>query len=205
MIETGDLAKKYNDVNTVDVRSKYEYDTLRIKDAQLIPVGDMHFIKRVKELRTKSEKPIVFYCNGKTCSKSYDAVRKAQAMRIKNVYCYDAGVAEWANTYREQAMLLGINPVNTENLISHDRFKARLLGPAEFEAKVAGSIVLDVRDRSQRDSYLFPLKEERAQLAVTDRIEAVIDRAKREKKPLAVRSNGCSIVWRAADSRITTS
>lgn len=186
VIETADLAGRYSDVNIIDVRSQYEYDTLRIKDAQLIPVGDTHFISRVKELRAKSDKAIVFYCNGKTCSKSYDAVRKVQAMRMKNVLCYDAGVADWVRTYPERAMLLGTSPVKAEMLISHDRFKARLLEPAEFESKVAGAIVLDVRDRSQRDSSLFPFKEERAQLEETARINAVIDQARSEKKTLLV-------------------
>lgn len=186
VIETAELAKRYDDVIIVDVRSQYEYDTLRIKDAQLISLSDPHFVSRVKELRTSNDKAVVFYCNGKTCHKSYDAVRKAQTMRVKNVYCYDAGVADWAKASPERAALLGVSPVKTENLISHDRFKEHLLEPAEFESKVSAAIVLDVRDRSQRDSPLFPFREQRVQMEETARIDAVIDQAKREKKTLLV-------------------
>jgi rhodanese-related sulfurtransferase len=186
VIETAELAKRFNDVIIVDVRSQYEYDTLRIKDAQLIPIGDPRFISRVKELRTSNDKAVIFYCNGKTCHKSYDAVRKAQAMRIKNVYCYDAGVADWAKANPERAALLGISPVKTEKLISRDRFKEHLLEPAAFESKVAGAIVLDVRDRTQRDNFLFPFKEQRVQMDETVRIDAVINQARREKKVLLV-------------------
>jgi rhodanese-related sulfurtransferase len=197
VIGTGELAKRFNDVVIVDVRSRYEYDTLRIVDAQLIPVGDARFLSQVRELRAKSDKPVVFYCNGKTCRKSYEAVRQAQAMRIKNVLCYDAGVADWAAAYPERAALLGASPVRTDALISPEKFRAHLLEPAEFESKVgAGAIVVDVRDRSQRDNPLFPFKEERIQLEDTARIDALIEQARRERKTLlAYDAVGRQVEW----------
>ena len=39
IITTADLAKQYNGVVIVDVRTKYEYDTLHIKDAINIPLS----------------------------------------------------------------------------------------------------------------------------------------------------------------------
>ncbi len=39
IITTADLAKQYASVVIVDVRTKYEYDTLHIKDAILLPLG----------------------------------------------------------------------------------------------------------------------------------------------------------------------
>ncbi|HJX19226.1 MAG TPA: rhodanese-like domain-containing protein [Acidiferrobacterales bacterium] len=157
-----------------------------MKGAQLIPIGDRRFADRVKELRTSNDKALVFYCNGKTCHKSYDAARKAQALRVKNIYCYDAGVADWAKASPERATLFGVSPVKTENLISRDRFKEHLLEPAEFESKISAAIVLDVRDRSQRDSPLFPFREQHVQMEETARIDTFIDQARREKKALLV-------------------
>ncbi len=188
VIETADLDKKYADVYIVDVRSPYEYDTLRIKDAALIPLTDKNFVEEVRKLREKNaNKPIVFYCNGKTCRKSYDAVLKAKAARISGVVSYDAGVAEWAEKHPDKAVLLGRSPIKVEELISHEKFKAHLLDPKAFEAKIGpNTIVLDVRDRVQRDTQLFPYKEQRAQLEEKDKLDAIIEQAKRDKKTLLV-------------------
>ena len=187
VIETAELARRYDDVIIVDVRSQFEYDTLRIRDARLMPVGEPRFLPQVRQLRAQSDKTIVFYCNGRTCHKSYDAVRQAQAMRIKNVVCYDAGVADWVVADPQRSALLGVSPVRPEALISPGTFNAHLLEPAEFAARVGtGVIVVDVRDRAQRDNPLFPFKEERVQLEETARIDALIDQARREKKTLLV-------------------
>ena len=188
VIETAEFDKKFDDVFIVDVRSPYEYQTLRIKDAILIPVTDKNFADQVRQLREKSaNKPIVFYCNGKTCRKSYDAVLKAKAARITDTWCYDAGAADWARAHPEKAVLLGRNPVNPEQLITEAKFKAHLLDPKAFEAKIGpDAIVLDVRDRIQRDNPLFPFKEQRAQLDEKDKLDVIIAQAKRDKKTLLV-------------------
>ena len=56
-----------------------------------------------------------------------------------------------------------------------------------FEAKIGpNTIVLDVRDLVQRDSPLFPFKEQRVQLDEKDKLDAIIEQAKREKKTLLV-------------------
>ncbi|OGI44822.1 MAG: hypothetical protein A2150_05930 [Candidatus Muproteobacteria bacterium RBG_16_64_11] len=188
VLDTVELDKKFSDVYIVDVRSPYEYDTLRIKDAVLIPLTDKNFVVEVRKLREKSaNKPIVFYCNGKTCRKSYDAVLKAKAARISNVVSYDAGIADWAKSHPEKSMLLGRTPIKVEELLTSAKFKAHLLDPKAFEAKVGpNSIVLDVRDRVQRDNQLFPFKEQRAQLEEKGKLDAIIEQAKRDKKTLLV-------------------
>lgn len=189
IIETAELNKKFSEVLVIDVRSPYEYDTLRVKDALLIPVTDKKFADKLREIREKNaDKPLVFYCNGKTCRKSYDAVLKAKSARIPGpLYCYDAGVADWARAQPDKAVLLGRTPVNVENVITGAKFKAHLLDPKAFQAKIGpNSIVLDVRDRVQRDNQLFPFKEQRVQLEEKDKIDAILEQAKREKKTLLV-------------------
>lgn len=187
IIETETLAKRINDVIVVDVRSDYEYATLRIKDAINIPVSDRNFTQLAKELRAKNNKPIVFYCNGVTCHKSYDATLLALNNRIDNVFAYDAGVFAWAKAHPEHTALLGRSPINPNDLIDDDRFKARLLSPKDFAGKVGNeAIVLDVRDRIQRDSPLFPFKEQRAQLDEKGRLTSIIEQAKKERKTLLV-------------------
>jgi rhodanese-related sulfurtransferase len=186
VVELDELHKRFKDVVIVDVRSEYEYETLHIKGAINIPL-DRKFVDKVRELRLKTDKPIVFYCNGKTCRKSYDAVLKTLSARIPDCQAYDAGVFDWAKAYPDLTVLVGKSPMKPGDLLSSEDFKSRLLAPKEFAAQIDGRvIVLDVRDRVQRDSPLFPFKESRAQLDETAKIDQAIDQAKREKKTLLI-------------------
>ena len=184
---TAELEKRFDDVVIVDVRSQYEYDTLRIMDARLIPLTSKKFVDEVRKLRAETSKIIVFYCNGKACAKSYDAVLKARSVRVHDAYSYDAGIADWAHAHPEKTALLGRSPIKVEDLISKERFKSHLLEPQSFEAKMgASAMVLDVRDRAQRDTPLFPFQEQRATLEGSARIDTIIDQARREKKTLLI-------------------
>ncbi len=186
VISTDELLKKIDAVTIVDVRSRYEYDTLRIKGAQHISVSDKDFVEQVKALQEKQNKPIVFYCNGRTCHKSYDATILAQRSRINNVSVYDEGVFGWAKAHPERTVLIDKTPIKPTDLIEEEDFKTRLLDPKDFAAKVNQSIVLDIRDRAQRDNMLFPFKEQRAQLDEKAKIDAAVAQAKHEGKPLLV-------------------
>lgn len=62
------LKAQFADVVIVDARSKLEYETLRINGAKNIPVASKRFLERVIKLRSTTDKTIVFYCNGRTCT-----------------------------------------------------------------------------------------------------------------------------------------
>jgi rhodanese-related sulfurtransferase len=196
VISTDELAKRFNEVLVIDVRSKYEFETLHIKDAVSVPLGT-GFGEAVAKLRAQHKKPFVFYCNGKTCHKSYDAVLLAVKARLDDLYAYDAGIFDWAKAKPEQTVLLGHSPIRSTELIDEKDFKTRLLEPKDFSARVGDkSIVLDVRDRAQRDTALFPFKEQRAQLSEMKKIETVIEQAKAQKKTLLVYDQtGKQVQW----------
>lgn len=196
VMTTADLAKRINDVLVIDVRSKYEYDTLHVKDAVNVPLTT-GFGDKMVLLRDKHKKPFVFYCNGKTCLKSYDAVLLAAKARLDNIYAYDAGIFDWAKAQPEKTVLLGRSPIKPEDMIDKKRFQAHLLDPKDFGARVGDkSVVLDVRDRVQRDTALFPFKEQRAQLDELKKIDAVIEEAKLQKKTLLVYDQtGKQVEW----------
>jgi rhodanese-related sulfurtransferase len=197
VISTADLVKQFDKAVIVDVRTKYEFDTLHIKDAVLLPL-EIGFGEKAAALRTKvGDKLIVFYCNGKTCHKSYEAALLAQRARVNNVVAYDAGIFDWAKAQPERTVLRGRSPIQPTDLISGDDFHAHQLDPKTFETRVgADSIVLDVRDKRQRDSALFPFKEKRAQLDETKKLDAVIDEAKAQKKTLLVYDEvGKQVQW----------
>jgi rhodanese-related sulfurtransferase len=150
-----DLLKDFDKVVVVDARSALEFDTLRIKNAVNIPVASKNFAKMVKELRAKTAKPIVFYCNGRSCYKSYKAAKLSLKAGVKNVFAYDAGVFEWAKTYPQHAALLGTSPMDPAKIIPKEKLQARFLDPQTFSdtarsAPRSKSLVLDVRDLYQR-------------------------------------------------------
>jgi rhodanese-related sulfurtransferase len=191
-----DLNKQYGNVLIIDVRTKYEYDTLHIKDAINVPLSTT-FGAEIHKLRQGNGKTFVFYCNGKTCHKSYEAVVLADRARVNNIYAYDAGIFDWAKTYPERTTLRGTTPIRPDDLIDIARFKQHLIDPKDFAARVGpDSVVLDVRDRAQRDTQLFPFHEKRAQLDETAKLNAVIEDAKAHNKVLLVYDQvGKQVQW----------
>lgn len=196
ILTTADLTQRFDSVLVIDVRSKYEYDTLHIKGSVNVPL-EKNFGVEVLKLREQHKKPFVFYCNGKTCLKSYDAVLLATRARLDDLYAYDAGVFDWAKAQPERTALLGKSPIKPGDLIDSKSFKERLLEPRDFVARVGkNSLVLDVRDRSQRDTALFPFKESRAQLDEMKKIDAVIEEARAQKKSLLIYDQtGKQVQW----------
>lgn len=186
VLEIADLHKVLDTVNLVDVRSRYEYETLHVKGAAHIPLSRDKFLPAVQELQRSSTNPIVFYCNGTTCKKSYEAAELAIKAGVANVFAYDAGLDAWTHAYPEASVLLGRTPTKN-NLIAADKFKRHVISPEAFEARVAqGAVVLDIRDLRQRDVALFPFKEKRAQLDEREKIADAVQTAKREGKTLLV-------------------
>jgi len=186
-----ELKDKYKDVVIVDTRSKLEYETLRINGAKNIPVASKTFAEQVKALRSKTDKTIVFYCNGRTCMKSYRAVKAAKKARIQKTIAYDAGMFEWAKAYPEMASLFGQSPIQPGKIISKKAFKARSLDPDTFMNKIhdlgSKSLVLDIRDKYQRGAAgFFPGKERWASLDDREKLNKYIEQAKRENRPLFI-------------------
>lgn len=190
--ELADLKRDMDKVIVVDARSSYEFETLRIKGALNIPVDSSTFADKLNEIRKTTQKPIVFYCNGRTCMKSYKAAVKAGQHGITNTHSFDAGIFEWASTYPKDAELLGESPVDPKRLIAKSEFKKRLLPPMVFADKIyetgARVSVLDVRDRNQRGGSIgfFTGKERWVSLEDKEKIKKHIKKAKDEGKTLFI-------------------
>lgn len=199
VIEIAELKAKLKDVVIVDVRSAYEYETLRVKNAINIPLASNTFVEDMQKLREKSKKPIVVYCNGKTCMKSYKAVIKCLHSDIKEVTAFDAGVLDWAKAYPVDSLLLGKVLNDPKKLISKDDFKKHTITPDDFGNRLAETeaIVLDVRDRFQREGIsLFVGREYRVYLDDTKRLDRFINKAIKEDKPLLIYdAAGKQVVW----------
>ncbi|KPK12094.1 MAG: hypothetical protein AMJ68_03260 [Acidithiobacillales bacterium SG8_45] len=199
VMSTDELKKKFDSVVVVDARTKYEFDTIHVKGSENILVSTNSFADEVKALRERTPKPLVFYCNGHTCMKSYKAARRAMSAGVKDVYAYDAGIFEWARSNPDLAVLVGQSPVRVSDLISKKDFKKRLLNPDEFQKRVPRSdvMVLDVRSRLQRaGAGLFPFDEKFASLDDKEKLDRYLDQAKREGKTvLAYDAVGKQVRW----------
>lgn len=189
-ITLNDLYKKKDDVILIDTRSDYEYATLHIKGAINIPLSDLEFSKKVRQLYDDKKKFIVFYCNGRSCTKSYEAVIKAKRFaKITDAVAFDGGVTDWVHRYPEHSVLLGHSPVDPANLISNDEFSKHLLKPAAFLEKAdKNCIILDVRDSTQRQEHIFAGYEHSVSLKKDQQhiLNKYIDQAINEKKTLCI-------------------
>ncbi len=203
IIEIQDLRAKLDDSFIVDARSSYEYDTLRIKDAVNLPVASETFEQDLAALVKTTNKPIVFYCNGRTCYKSYLAVKKGLKAGIKNLIAFDAGIFEWAKAYPDKAVLLGTSPVNPDKLLTKEHLHARFITPEAFSDKIAVNnttkkiMVLDVRDKYQRAGIgFFPGMERWTSLDDQKKLRKYLALAKSNKQSLYIYDEvGQQVPW----------
>jgi rhodanese-related sulfurtransferase len=166
-IETAELKSIYNNAIIVDARAKAEYEVIRMVGSTNILVGVMTEADLLK-LRAKDGKaPLVFYCNGITCSKSYKASKKAIGWGFKNVRCFDLGIFNWAKASADKTELFG-KVLSTKELeaalISKDDFKSKQLAPADFLSRSKGGnfAIIDIRSPSERNEVRVSLPRTKA-------------------------------------------
>ncbi len=143
----------------IDVRTPFEYQILHIKGAINIDVSQHDFVAHIEEVRAKNPgKAIIFYCNGPTCHKSYNAGRKSFLAKINKVHVMDAGVLAWARTYGNKTVLMGKSPIDVSHIIPDKRYESKFISADDFALKAFSgkTIVFDVRNSIERKIALFP-------------------------------------------------
>lgn len=58
------------------------------------------FLARLHRLVPQTDHPVIFYCNGVQCWKSYKAIIAAQQAGYGTVFWFRGGMAEWKNSSR---------------------------------------------------------------------------------------------------------
>ena len=152
-ITTSDLNSQYDKAFIVDVRSEIEFNVIHINKAAHLPMAVATFAKDLEKVRQKAAtSPLVFYCNGHTCEKSYDAAAEASKAGFKGVMVYDAGIFDWAKTYPNKTTLMGKTPAPKDKLIPKSTFAKKCIGYDEFKKKAASpnAVVIDIREPIQR-------------------------------------------------------
>lgn len=153
VISTNELKKEYDQVLVIDVRSKFEFDVMRIRDAKHVPMSNVEFLPKLETVRKKDDaRKLVFYCNGRTCEKSYEAGNAASKAGFKNLAVYDAGVFDWINANADLGSFFGQSPVDLSKVIDAKGLKAKMLPWDKFKAgaEKSGNLLVDVRDPVQR-------------------------------------------------------
>jgi rhodanese-related sulfurtransferase len=200
-LELADVREKYNTKSAIfiDARNSYEYGTIQVKGAINVPVNDPYFVKKLEELRSADSRPIIFYCNGLTCMKSFRAAKTAMDARIKDVYVYPYGILSWAKAYPDDALLFG-KVLNKNAIISDEDYKVKKLSPVAFyelrEKLQEQSIALDIRTLDEIGGVkIWPgiqynVKQD------NEAIKRYVDKAKAEKKKLLIYDeSGHQIRW----------
>ena len=185
---------KKGEYTIVDARSKFEFNVIKIKGAVNLPLSSETFEAEAKALAEKTNKPLVFYCNGRRCMKSYKAAIKS---KLPNVLVFDAGVFEWSVAHPDASVLLGKSPMNPDDLISTSKLKEHIVPLSQFETLIPEAVLLDVRSLDmRRGSGLFLLADRSVPLDNSKKLERYLTKALNEDKTLLAYDNaGKSVRW----------
>lgn len=173
-ISTEQLVKDVADNKylVIDARPALGYNTLHIKGAENIHSGDKQFIEKFIERINKNNKPVVFYCGGLTCLKSYKASQMAleelSRRKIKReVYTYDSGISAFAYASPEHVLKNGKAISDDNPILDIKKLKQHARSPEHFIEIINNDssnehLILDVREKSQRIlRKLFMFKREK--------------------------------------------
>ncbi len=195
-ITTANLLKTYDQTLILDIRSSFEYDVAKINKAILLPLTDSDFAAKLEKLRAKDDPtPMIFYCNGHSCAKSYQAAQLALSLGFTHVYVYDGGIFDWISAAPDKATLMGETPARAGRIISTDDFQGRLLDFEDF-SKVAenpNTIVIDIRDPFQR--AVMPRINGVRNIPLDPLLDLVVSRIWTEKRLLFFDAVGKQVCW----------
>ncbi|OOC09027.1 rhodanese-like domain-containing protein [Thioalkalivibrio halophilus] len=191
-LDLDELAAKYarDEVHVIDVRTRYEYETLRIDGARHVSIDDEDFVDKVLEIHEEDpDKPVAFYCRGHTCFMSYQAVERMKAAGFDDAMAMDYGIFDWAEHYPEDTALFGEAPIERADLIDFNEFRERLLPPMEFSERAQrdNARVLDIRRPFEQDQIgLFLNSETNIPAGDTEALEDYLEQARTSDTPLLI-------------------
>lgn len=195
-ITTKELYSAYDNVSIVDVRSKLEYDVIHINNALHLPVTVKTFVKDLEKARSKTAtKPLVFYCNGHTCEKSYEAAEIAIKAGFGKVLVYDSGIFEWVSAFPAKTTLMGKTPATASKLIPKIDFSDKCLNKTSFmqKSKDPTAVVIDIREPFQRK--FIPQIKGLKNIPSDRMIDVLNSKQMQEKELLFIDAVGKQVEW----------
>lgn len=184
--------------NVIDARPALAYDTLHIKGAVNISSSDKQLIEKLMTIVNTNNKPIVFYCGGLACLKSYKAsVKTIKAFHKKNinrtVYTYDSGISAFAYASPKWVLKNG-KEISLENpLLDMTKIKLHAKDAEVFTSLVNNDeedqyMILDIREADQKilnKLFMFK-KEKRISLLKPEKLIEFLNEQKGTDKTLMV-------------------
>ena len=195
-ISTDKLLDIYFDAILIDVRNRFEFDVIHISKAHHIPLSDENFIDSISRYRaSKSDTPIVFYCNDSACTSSFRAVLRVQNVGFVNVYAYDAGVFSLLDISPEKITLMATTPAQPDLVIPEDYASRVLVDFEEFSQRASrlNSLIIDIRDNYTR--MYTPRLEKVHNIPMEAFLTAVTNRLWFGKNLLIFDQNGTKVQW----------
>ena len=146
-VSAQNLAKHLTDITLIDVRDQFEFEVIHITGAVNIPLSAPDFIQKLNN-SVSFDKPVILYCNGHQCRKSYEAARQGKEAGLNKLRVYDGGMLDWLKRYPHKSVLLGSSPIHSEKIISDQDFLKRNLGHEDFVRNCAeqNRLVIDIRN-----------------------------------------------------------
>ena len=143
-----------------------------IKKAINIHSGDKEFITKLMAAIKKNSKPIIFYCGGLACKKSYKASKITKNEFVKRnikreVFTYDSGITAFAYAKPEFVLKNGKDVSPDNPLLDIKKLKKHAKEAEDFINLVNSDrnnqyIILDVREKKQQMlRKLFMFKREK--------------------------------------------
>ncbi|MCW8931485.1 MAG: rhodanese-like domain-containing protein [Gammaproteobacteria bacterium] len=182
----------------IDARPQLPFESLHIKGAINIHSGDKSFNEKFLTAINNNSKPIVFYCGGLACLKSYKASVKAIDLLRKNnialsVYTYDSGISAFAHANPKWVLKNGkdISPDNP--LLDIAEIKKHAISAQNFTDIIRSDesdefVILDIRESNQkilRKLFMFK-KEKKLTLLKPEKLIVFLNDVKKEGKTLMV-------------------
>jgi len=126
--------------------------------------------------------------------KSFKAAKKSKLM---NILVFDAGVFEWSVAHPDYSVLLGKSPMDPNDIISKNKLKEHIVPLKEFESKIKGSVLIDVRAQNERrGNGLFLLADKSVPLDNKKKLERYLNKAlTTDKTLLAYDNSGKEVRW----------
>lgn len=182
----------------IDARPSLGYQTLRIKDAINIHSGDKQFVEKLLKAVKENDKPIVFYCGGLTCQKSYKASIKAMTELRKRkinreVFTYDSGISAFAYASPDMVLKNGEAVSEDNPILNVRKLKKHAKSAQEFTHLVNNDsegqyVILDVRENKQqilRKLFMFK-KENKITVLEPEKLIIFLNEIKASDKTLMV-------------------
>ena len=199
-IETQEFANglKKHDYDVIDVRSETSFKALHVKSAANIYIKSKTFDQEILNFAKQSNNPFVVYCNGISCSKSYEASKKIinllKKMHVKKrVLTYDSGINAIAYAHNEFVLKDGKAISKTNPLISLAKIEEHTLKPVEFENYLTEHstdeyVMLDIRNKSEKIILKLFMFHREKNITLDDRTKLItfLNKIKEEGKTLLV-------------------